>query len=124
MNKNIQSLYFWSYAAKDVLANLFNIPLWRNTDHNLEQPVDIAEDFIGINIATSEDPECDDYLLARLQDLGIRYVRMDFSYCSIDSHAERLLQRLIDENYSVMLDLFPPLPEAEMMLRDVVVQDR
>jgi len=124
VNKNIQSLYFWSYAAKDVLANLFNIPLWRNTDHNLEQPVDIAEDFIGINIATSEDPECDDYLLARLQDLGIRYVRMDFSYCSIDSHAERLLQRLIDENYSVMLDLFPPLPEAEMMLRDVVVQDR
>lgn len=124
LNKNIQSLYFWPQAAKDVLTNLFNISLWRNTSHNLENTVDIAEDFIGINIATSEDPLCDDYLLDRLQELKIRHVRMDFSYCSFNSYAERLLNRLIEENYAVMLDLLPPLAEAEMMLRDVAVQDR
>lgn len=124
MNKNIRSLYFWPQAAQAVLANLFNISIWRDTSHKLEQAVDILDDFVGINIATSEDPECDDYLLTKLEELGIRHVRMDFSYCSFNSHAERLLNRLIEEDYSVMLDLFPPLPEAEMMLRDEMVQNR
>lgn len=116
--------FSWPLAVLDAGTSLLDFSLWRSSHLLPPGPVTIRSDFVGVNIATSADPRCDDYVLERLQELEIRHIRMDYSYCSVNSYAERLLQRLLVENYQVMLDLFPPQHEAQRMLGDPTVQER
>lgn len=78
----------------------------------------IPMDYIGINIATSSDPEVDNYILDRLVELNIKQVRMDFSYDSLDGPGQRLLEKLLKNDFEVMLDLFPPLDEAKALYQN------
>ncbi|MGZ8250879.1 MAG: hypothetical protein ACXW1P_00920, partial [Methylophilaceae bacterium] len=40
----------------------------------------VPNDFVGICVATAQDPAIDDYVIARLLELGVRHVRLDFTY--------------------------------------------
>ena len=111
-------------AALDYLKPLGRIPTWLSLSDAPLATTEVPRDYIGINIATSDDPAVDDYLLARLAELGIRQVRMDFSYDSLDNFAERLLGRLLDEGFNVMLEVFPPLDEAKKLYRDSGARQR
>ena len=105
---------FW-YFLKALVKFSFNRELHsRNADI---PPVghSVPDDFCGICIATSPYSQCDDYIIARLQELGITHVRLDFSYDSPGQQAERLLKTLITHNFKVLLHLVQPLPEAERM---------
>ena len=48
----------------------------------------IPTDFAGVGVASSDDPQVDDYLLARLQEAGINSVRVDISYADAKPNPE------------------------------------
>jgi hypothetical protein len=106
------------------MTGLWRSRLWFGVSSSVEYPVQVANDFFGINIATSDDPACDSYVIDRLRELGINQVRMDFSYCSPGGNAERLLARVLAEGFDVLLDLFPPLKEAEVLHLDESAKSR
>ncbi|MCR8924057.1 hypothetical protein NO559_14835 [Dasania sp. GY-MA-18] len=114
----------WARAGLDVLSCLAEIPSWLRLSHEIHHRNRIGSDFVGVNIATSSDPACDDKVLDYLQDLSIRQVRMDYSYCSQQGDAQRLLNRVLAEGLEVMLDLFPPKEEAAALRDDEQAQQR
>jgi len=81
------------------------------------RPLDrsVPNDFFGICVASSPDPACDDYVIARLHELGIRHVRLDFTYSDRDGYTQRFLDRLIDDGARVCLHLVQPHEEARKM---------
>ena len=66
----------------------------------------IPHDFSGIGVATSEDAAVDDYVIARLHELGTRRVRLDFTYGDADNHVSRFLEKLCAESFFILLN-FP-----------------
>lgn len=115
MPRFLHPLYGVPRAGIELFEVVTSIPSWLSLSDRPMSGICVPEDFIGINIATAEDPAVDDYIFERLAELEIRHVRMDFSYSSFGSSAERLLNRLLDEGYQVMLDIFPPLSEAKIL---------
>ena len=75
----------------------------------------VPDDFVGVCVASQPDPEADACMLGYLDELGIRQVRMDFTYDSLGGHGERFLGRLLDEGIQVLLRLLPPPAEAGRM---------
>ena len=65
--------FSWSRALWDVGTSLVDFNLWRSSHQLPPGPVTIRPDFVGVNIATSADPRCDDYVLDRLVELDIRH---------------------------------------------------
>lgn len=100
------------------------LPAWVRERHAFNQPVAVDAEMLGVNIATSDDPDCDDYVVASLRELGVRHVRMDFSYGSRGGPAERLLHRVLAEGFGVFLDILPPLEDAQVLHRDMAAQER
>ena len=99
-------------------ANLafFLSPQGRNAwPYQPKQPVSLPEDFFGVCVATSEDPACDDYILARLRELGVKCVRLDYGYDSPGGFADRLVGRLSSEGYRVALHLVAPRRDMEAL---------
>ncbi len=72
----------------------------------------VPDTFIGICVASSPDPACDEYVINRLREMGIRHVRLDYTYGSDDRHTARFLDRLLDESFIVLLHLVQPFEEA------------
>jgi len=86
-------------------------------DGHLPQPNHtVPADFIGVCVASNENPETDAYILTQLADLGVKQVRLDFSYDDVDAFQERFLKALIAADYQVTLRLFPPFEAAKAML--------
>ncbi len=79
------------------------------TDHQ------IPEDFIGVCVASNEDPETDHYIIAQLETLGIEEVRLDFTYNDVDHFNARFLDKLLTHGFHVTLRLFPPFNVAAHM---------
>jgi len=79
----------------------------------LQPGVTVENDFFGINIAPSADPQVDDFIIEQLQTLGLQHVRMNFTYDSLGGYAERLLKRVIAADFKVLLDLIPPFEDAK-----------
>jgi len=104
----------------DIVKGLIKSRLWKDISSEINAPISIANDFFGINIATSNDPACDDYIVASLRTLKIKHIRMNFSYDSIDSHGERLLNRVLDEGFDVLLNLLPPKKDAAVLVSNKV----
>lgn len=102
----------------DVVKELIRSKLWLGVSSDVSLPVSIENDFFGVNIAPSDDIECENYIVSRLDELGVRHVRMDFSYCSFGGDAERLLQRVLENNLTVFLNVFPPDTEAKILATD------
>lgn len=75
----------------------------------------VPSDFIGICVASAEDAAMDDYVINQLRELNINQVRLDFSYGDLESFNARFLQRLIDENFQIMLHLVQPFANARNM---------
>lgn len=61
--------------------------------------------FAGVGVAAAVDPEVDDFIVERLRAAGIRHVRMDFSGADEGGDGERLLARLLAEEFRVTLHL-------------------
>ncbi len=110
--------FSWPTLIVDILKELIRSRLWLGVSSDVSLPVNIDNDFFGVNIAPSENIECENYTVSRLAELGIRHVRMDFSYCSIDGDAQRLLDRVLDEGLEVFLNVFPLDTEAKIMASD------
>lgn len=124
MNKLLHPLYGYPLAAWDMACALGqNVRLLR-CDHQPRSGLTVPDDFFGVNVAPGEDTAVDQYIVDRLRELGIRQVRMDFSYASHGSKAQRLLERLLKDNFDVTLDLLPPLSEAQDLADDTDVQQR
>jgi len=114
----------WTRAGLDVLNALTHVPSWMRLSHEIQPGHQVADDFIGVNIATSNETACDDEVIRYLDDLAIRYVRMDYSYCSPRGDAQRLLNRVLEHGCDVMLDLFAPVQEAKVLGTDKQAQQR
>lgn len=76
----------------------------------------IPADLLCVGVATSADPAVDDAVIGYLNDLGVRQVRVDFTYGDADNHVARLLGRLVAERFTIMLHLVQPLDAARNML--------
>ncbi len=84
----------------------------------------VPEGFLGVNIAPAADPDVRAYSLARLTELGLRQVRLDFTYSSVNAPAERYLDQVLEAGFEVMLNVFPPREEAQVMHTDSDAQRR
>jgi hypothetical protein len=123
MNKMLQLRYYIPHAVWDVFSKVFSPLAWGRLCHKPGASLRIPEDFFGINVASSEDARCDEYVIARLQELGIKNVRLAFSYCGFDSHAARFLEKLLDHHFVVALVVLPPRDAARKMLADSEAQE-
>ncbi|MEH6581943.1 MAG: lipopolysaccharide kinase InaA family protein [Halioglobus sp.] len=118
MNKLLQPLQAYPLAALDFAKAVGQIGKWLQlSDQPLPTTV-VPTDYFGINVAPADDANVDDYIVARLNEIGLGQVRMDFSYDSFEGPAERLLDRLIVEGFRVMLEVFPPLDQAKQLFKD------
>ena len=124
MNKLLHPRYGYPAAARELISAIGQCLRLLGTDHLPDSNLEVPEDFFGINVAPGDSPDCDEYTLARLGDLGINQVRMDFSYDSPGGPASRLLDRLLQAGIDVMLDLLPPLDEARSIDKNVQAQQR
>ena len=124
MNKSLQRRYFLPLAIGDVITSLLSPFTWGHLSHKPQALLRIPKDFFGINIASSEDERCDDYVLDRLRELGINNVRVAFSYCGFEGPAARFLDKLLNEQFEVSLVVLPPLEMARKMLLDREVQEQ
>ena len=88
----------WRFAARPVPAMEFHVPAL----------------FFGVCAASSMDPACDDFIVARLKELGIRCVRIDVTTVRA-SFRERFLKRLIEEQFRICLHLVQPREEVREM---------
>ncbi len=98
-----------------IATSLARMPAWaRSNSPYPDKPHRVPDDFFGICVAPCNDPAGDDFILARIDDLGLRQVRLDFSQTSFTGPAERLLQRLMAHPCEVCIHLvpLPPLPGA------------
>lgn len=104
------------YFVRSVFSYLFNAAWWSRRNYDVPPPShDIPVDFCGVCVATSSDAPCDQYVIDSLRKLGIRHVRVDYSYTSPNSQTPRLLRSLIDSGFDVLLHLVQPRDEARAM---------
>lgn len=75
----------------------------------------IPADFFGICVASGDDSASDDYMSARLKELGLRNVRLDLTYGFHGRSQERFLRRLLEEEFRICLHLVPPQAEMAQM---------
>ncbi|MFA5043951.1 MAG: hypothetical protein WC567_08195 [Kiritimatiellia bacterium] len=84
----------------------------------------VPADFFGLCVANAPESASDDYVIARLNELGIRHARIDFTYGDRESFTERFLDRLLADRFRVCLHLVQPREEARAMLRMSGAADR
>lgn len=115
----MKNAYITPITAFALVKHAFRYVMRRRTSapgqHAVHPGSALPSDFFGICVATSEDPACDDYVLACLAELGLRAVRVDFSYESEGAFTERLIARLVDADIKVCLHLVQPFSEARHM---------
>jgi hypothetical protein len=75
----------------------------------------VPERFAGVGVAASENPAMDDWIVEALLAANIRHVRIDFTYGDQTGSAGRLLERLLDKGFKVVLHLLQPLAAAQQM---------
>jgi hypothetical protein len=124
MTALLRALDRWRIAGTGFVHAVSSLPRWLRQADAIDQVASVAEDFIGVNVATSDDPRCDDYVVAALRELQIRHVRLSYSYDAVGAASERFLLRLLDEGFDVLLALLPPRQDAKVLARDRAVQAR
>lgn len=102
--------FAWAIASHLLRGRMLNPGAHRPTAGHL-----IPEHFAGVGVAASDDPEVDDYILARLKKAGIWNVRLDFTYGDGERSASRLLKRLCADAFGVTLHFVQPLEVARRM---------
>lgn len=71
--------------------------------------------FVGVGVAAAENPAVDDWMIEKLRAAGIRDVRLDFVPGDDQRPAGRLLRRLLDADFRVVLHLLQPADQARRM---------
>lgn len=104
-------LHFASALAGYVLRGGFSWP----GGHLPPSGHRVPEAFAGVGVAASIDPAVDDYIIARLNEAGIRHLRLDFSYGDDEGPAGRLLRALYASSFKVVLHLVQPFDRARCM---------
>jgi len=104
--------------VRDVSAGLVRVPAWLPLSHEVTSGQVVANDFFGVNVATNEDPACDDVVVDSLRALGVRHVRLAYGYFAPGTATERLLQRLLAEDIRVLLSILPPPEDAASMVKN------
>jgi hypothetical protein len=107
----------------DGLAYILKGGFWLKNSHLPGFNHPIPAHFVGICVATNQQPETDDYVLAQLVALGIGRVRLDVGDDDMYVHQTRLLQRLLDAGVMVDIHLVQPFELARHML-DAQVQTK
>ncbi len=98
---------------------------WRRaTGHLPRKATQVPGDFLGLCVANAPESACDDYIIARLNELGIRHVRLDFTYADREAFTGRFLDRLLAENFHICLHLVQPREEARKMLNRLETAER
>lgn len=115
------SMLTWAILRRG-LSYLFKGKLYIRNGHLPPDNHPIPENFIGICVASAKDPRMDDYVVSQLIELGIKEVRLDFTYADLDSFNTRFLERLIAEKINVTLHLIQPFAHAKNM-EDASEQD-
>lgn len=108
------SLLTWPIICKG-LAYIFTGKLYIKQGHLPPANHHIPHDYVGVCVASAADALMDNYVIAQLQQLGIKQVRLDFTYGDLESFNARFLQRLIDEKLNVTLHLIQPFNSAKNM---------
>lgn len=110
---------FSSTSAKQLATNslkyILSGGLWLKDGHLPKQDQTIPDDFFGVCVASNESPEVDHYVIGQLETLGIKHVKLDFSYTDVDHFNARFLEKLIVANFHITLRLFPPFNVARHM---------
>lgn len=89
--------------------------LWLKNSHLPAITHTIPEDFTGLCVASNADPATDDYVLAQLQALDVKRVRLDISDDDARPFQERFLRRLLAAEFSVTLHVVQPYEAARNM---------
>ena len=77
-----------------------------------DTPHVVPENLIGVNIASNENEETDKYILEKIQDLGVKNLRIYFTYQDLNNHKARLLKKLKHFSGSIIVNLSPPPKDA------------
>jgi hypothetical protein len=77
-----------------------------------DTPHVVPENLIGVNIASNENEKTDEYILDKIQDLGVKNLRIYFTYQDLNDHKARLLKKLKYFSGSVIVNLSPPPKDA------------
>lgn len=101
--------------ARAVLGYVLRGRLFSTDNHLPPAHHDVPADFSGVGIASCGDAAMDDYVIARLHELGVAQVRLDYSYDDDKNHTPRFLQALFSHNIKVMLHLVQPFEAAVQM---------
>lgn len=115
-NQFTQPSMLTKLVVRDGLAYILSGGMWVRGAHLPVPEHDIAEDFIGVCVATQADPAVDAYVIAQLQALGVKRVRLDFSYGDLEGPNARFLTALINANFLINLHLVQPFEAAKNML--------
>jgi len=97
--------------------------LWLKNSHLPAISHTIPDDFIGLCVASNAEPATDDYVLAQLQALGVKRVRLDISDDDARPFQERFLRRLLEAGLSVTLHAVQPFEAARNMCDSQVQAD-
>jgi hypothetical protein len=99
----------------DSLFYILKGGLFIKNSHLPQEHHPVPDNFIGVSVASNEDPAVDSYIIVQLETLGIKHVRLDFSYSDLGSFNERFLKKLISEDLLITLHLVPPFDAAKNM---------
>lgn len=110
-----QSSMLTKQVIRDGLSYILKGGLRIKNGHLPTSQHTIPSNFIGICVASNANPAVDDYIVRQLHTLGIKRVRLDFTYGDMDSHNARFLRRLIAEKFEITLHLLQPFDAAQNM---------
>lgn len=83
--------------------------------HMPSAPLRVPTDFSGICVASMADSASDERMIEYLEQLGLRQVRLDYTYGDDEGHTARFLGMLQAHSFRVLLRLLPPPGEASKM---------
>lgn len=112
--KKQASMLTWPIIRKG-LAYILSGKLYIKRGHLPPAGHLVPADFIGVCVASAADAGMDDYVITQLRLLGIKQVRLDFTYGDLESFNARFLERLITEKFNVTLHLVQPFAHARNM---------
>ncbi len=112
---NKQPSMLTNQVIRDGLRYILRGGLRIKNGHLAESKHYVPDDFFGVCVATNTDPATDDYVIFQLKELGIKNVRLDFSYDDLSGFTARFLQALFNENFKITLHLLPPFVAAKNM---------
>lgn len=98
-----------------ILASVLRGRLFLREGHLPPAGHRVHDGFAGVGVATAPDPATDAAILSALEELGVRRVRLDFSYGDLDNHVARFLDALIEHGFDVWLHLVQPADAAQHM---------